>query len=60
MKTNRLYPCKYTYNTLVDLSVNLNKFELASTLFKEMKARGLTADQYTYSTMIKGMKKQTK
>lgn len=25
-----------------------------------MRASGLTADQYTYSTMIKGMKKQTR
>jgi len=45
MKTNRLYPCKYTYNTLVDLSVNLNKYDLAQQLFKEMRSSGLTADQ---------------
>jgi pentatricopeptide repeat protein len=45
MKKNQLFPCKYTYNTLVDLSVNLNRFELANNLFEEMKARGLQADQ---------------
>jgi hypothetical protein len=42
------------------LSVNLNKYELATNLFSEMKARNLVADQYTYSTLIKGMKKQTR
>jgi len=42
----------------VDLSVNLNKFKLAQTLHREMQSRNLQADQYTYSTLIKGMKKQ--
>lgn len=45
MKNNKLYPCKYTYNTLVDLSVNLNKFDLAFNLYNEMKLRNLKADQ---------------
>jgi len=42
----------------VDLSINLNKFELAHTLHREMQSHNLQADQYTYSTLIKGMKKQ--
>jgi hypothetical protein len=38
----------------------LNKFDLAYELFNEMKNMNIFADQYTFSTLIKGCKKQAR
>lgn len=38
----------------------MNKFDLAYELFNEMKNMNIFADQYTYSTLIKGCKKQSR
>lgn len=49
-----------TYNTLIDLFVRVNQMEQAYTLIHSMKDSHLQPDSFTYSTLMKGIKKNTK
>lgn len=47
-----------TYNTVLDACVKLHDLELAFEYFDKMKNEGLQPDNFTYSTLIKGIKNQ--
>ena len=59
MKSQKLQPNDVTFNTLIDCCVRANKMPKAWTLLKEMQESDITPDNFTYSTIIKGIKPET-
>jgi pentatricopeptide repeat protein len=49
-----------TYNTLIDLFVRVNNMDQAYTLLNDMNDTTLKPDSFTYSTLMKGIKKNVK
>ena len=50
-------PNDVTYNSLIDVCVRVNKMHKAWALLKEMQVMdGVSPDNFTYSTLIKGIK----
>lgn len=56
MKETGLRPNEVTYNSLIDACVRASKMELAWRFLDEMQSEGLAPDNFTYSTLIKGIK----
>ena len=53
-----MLPNEITFNTIIDAHVKANKMQRAFQIYDEMKKlEGLTPDAFTYSTLIKGIKK---
>jgi len=49
-----------TYNTLIDLFVRVNNMDQAYNLLNDMNNTALKPDSFTYSTLMKGIKKNVK
>lgn len=56
MKVFKIEPSSVTYNSLIDGMVRTGNIEKAWELFEEMKIKGLKQDNFTYSSLIKGIK----
>lgn len=56
MKVEGLTPNDVTYNSMIDVCVRSNKMSEAWQLFAEMKSNSVIPDNFTYSTLIKGLK----
>jgi pentatricopeptide repeat protein len=56
IKSNNIHANEITYNTLIDACVKADEMDLAFKFFAEMKKRKLQPDNFTYATMIKGIK----
>ena len=46
-----------TYNSIIDACVRCGKMDKAWNLFIEMQDNGITPDNFTFSTLIKGIKR---
>lgn len=53
-----LKPNEITYNSVLDACVKAHDIDLAFEYFDRMKAEGFQPDNFTYSTLIKGIKNQ--
>jgi len=49
-------PTDVTYNSLIDVCVRCDKFGTGLKVLKEMKSKGIEPDNFTYSTLIKGIR----
>lgn len=49
-------PNTITFNSLIDCCVRTNSQDRAWKVLDEMKSKGIKADNYTYSTLFKGIK----
>ena len=58
MKSLRLKPTYVTYNSMIDVFVRSNLMREAWSLFDQMREYGLKPDNFTCSTLIKGIKPQ--
>lgn len=56
MKDLRLKPTFVTYNSLIDVFVRVNQMKEAWRYFDMMRSNGLKPDNFTCSTLIKGIK----
>lgn len=56
MKQQGLRPNDVTYNSIIDACVRCNKMHSAWSLLAEMQANQITPDNFTYSTLIKGIR----
>jgi len=56
MKQSLLKPNEVTYNSLIDACVRANRMTLAWSFLDEMQTEGLSPDNFTYSTLIKGIR----
>jgi pentatricopeptide repeat domain-containing protein 1 len=56
MKTRGLTPNDVTYNSLIDVCVRCNGMDQAWDLFTQMQENGIVPDNFTFSTLIKGIK----
>lgn len=60
MKLVGLKPNYVTYNSLIDVFVRCNQMDEAWHLFDQMRVNSLKPDNFTCSTLIKGIKPNTK
>lgn len=51
-----IQPSTITFNTLIDCCVRCNSLERAWQVYEDMQVRGVKADNYTYSTLFKGIR----
>ena len=58
MKKAQLKPNSVTYNSLIDTCVRSGRLPLAWEFLEEMQKEGICPDNFTYSTLIKGIKGQ--
>lgn len=56
MKTFGLSPNRITYNSLMDLSVKIEKMNIALKLIEAMYQDDITPDSFTYSIILNGLK----
>jgi len=56
MKKSGLTPNDVTYNSMIDVCVRSNNMGNAWNLLTEMKKAEIMPDNFTYSTLIKGLK----
>ena len=56
MKAYGLKPNDVTYNSLIDTCVRCQEMDKAWGLFSEMQDYGIVPDNFTFSTLIKGIK----
>jgi len=56
MITNEIVPTIVTFNTLIDSYFKMNYFKHAWDLFSQLKASDVKPDNFTYTTMINGIK----
>jgi pentatricopeptide repeat protein len=56
MKQVSVVPNDVTFNSLIDACVRANKMHKAWGLLKEMQESGVHPDNFTYSTLIKGIR----
>jgi pentatricopeptide repeat domain-containing protein 1 len=56
MKEFGLRPNDVTYNSLIDACVRCNKMQQAWSLLNEMQDQNIHPDNFTYSTLIKGIR----
>ena len=56
MKRCELKPNDVTYNSMIDACVRCNNMKSAWALLSEMKNFNIIPDNFTYSTLIKGIK----
>ena len=57
MKEAGLQPNDVTYNSMIDVCVRCRQQEKAWKLFMQMQDEGVQPDNFTFSTLIKGIKK---
>ena len=60
MKQVGLQPTYVTYNSLIDVFVRCNEMDEAWKFFSLMRSSGLKPDNFTCSTLIKGIKPSAK
>lgn len=58
MKTLRLSPNDVTYNSMIDVCVRCGDTEQAWKLLSDMQLNHIHPDNFTYSTLIKGIRAQ--
>ena len=58
ISSSGLKPNEITYNSVLDACVKAQELDLAFDYFDKMKAEGFQPDNFTYSTIIKGIKNQ--
>lgn len=58
MKECGLKPNDVTYNSLIDACVRSNRMSHAWTLLNEMQEQNIHPDNFTYSTLIKGIRSE--
>lgn len=56
MKDIKLRPNDVTYNSMIDVCVRCEQMEKAWNLLTEMQEENIVPDNFTYSTLIKGLK----
>lgn len=56
MINNQITPTIVTFNTLIDSYFKMNYFKHAWDLFEQLKASEVKPDNFTYTTMINGIK----
>lgn len=56
MKECGLKPNDVTYNSMIDACVRCNNMKSAWSLLTEMNANDIIPDNFTYSTLIKGIR----
>ena len=56
MKMQCLKPNDVTYNSLIDACVRCNRLNSAWQLLSEMQQNNIVPDNFTYSTLIKGIR----
>ena len=56
MKRSDLRANEVTYNSLIDVCVRCNQMKKAWVLLNEMQDQGINPDNFTYSTLIKGIR----
>ena len=56
MKSSGLNPTDVTYNSLIDVCVRCDQLESGWALLSEMQEQKICPDNFTYSTLIKGIK----
>ena len=56
MKAYLIQPNDVTYNSLIDVCVRCDKMNSAWGLLSEMQESNIVPDNFTYSTLIKGIK----
>lgn len=56
LQNSSIHPNEITFNTVLDACVKAGEMDLAFQFFDEMRESGLQPDNFTYATMIKGIK----
>lgn len=56
MKSINLKPNDVTYNSMIDVCVRCDKMDKAWALLTEMQEFSIQPDNFTYSTLIKGIR----
>ena len=56
MLSEKIKPSTITFNSLIDACVRSEKIERGWKILDEMKEMDVVADNYTYSTLFKGIK----
>jgi pentatricopeptide repeat protein len=55
MLNHNITPSSVTYNSLIDGQIRIKNLKSAWDLYDEMKCRGLKCDNFTYSSLVKGI-----
>lgn len=53
---NKICPSTVTFNSLIDACVRSSNMVKAWAVMEEMKLKGVQPDNFTYSTLIKGIR----
>lgn len=55
-EAHQIQPSTVTFNSLIDACIRSHNMSKAWEVLDEMKARNVKADNFTYSTLIKGIR----
>jgi pentatricopeptide repeat protein len=55
MLDHNITPSSVTYNSLIDGQIRIKNLKNAWEIYEEMKLKGLKCDNFTYSSLVKGI-----